>query len=876
MRMKIIHLFSFLLIFSGIKAQLNNWDSVVVDGFGNNQYIYELCTFNNSIYAGTQQISAGVAPNIYSSASGNFGTWSATSFSLTASFNDIRVQDMVADNSNMYVATQNTEDGASVYSFDGTTWTNLSGVVPPWDSAFADVSKLVLYSQGPGTDTLFVFLNNFSTSTAQVWKTSVSAVSWSLVTQTTNTIGIINDAIVYNDSLFFATYDYNTSSSFVYKMTGIGDTMRTHSNSGIDDSYNEITAFGIHNNLLHVGARNGMTGSHLLTYSANGWNVINNDGFGYGYDYTGIVSIHSFRNRIWVGGMGQYSSFDESGARINGSSNVQGGAATIVIFVSNDGVNFHQAANSGFRDYYNFADEWELVSQGDNLYAGGPNYSSYGGQIWQQNIPLANFTTDFDTTCVGMFENYYNASSNAASYKWYVNGTLIGSGLNASYAYPATGTYTISLVAFSTDMLNSDSAAIVKTVTSGLNFVANSFSTCENTDVQLGTITSASVSGGTTPYSYNWMDGFNNTFSTANPTYNAAISTTFTVTVTDVHSCVATQTLSVSAIASTDLSGTVTTALPSAVDNGFVYAFKYQPGGAGYDTIAMVNLQSVTGTYLFPALTAGTYLIKVLPDETAFPLAVPTYYGNTFQWDSSIVVNHGCNQNDVADIEILEASTATGPGTISGYVIEGEGFGTGRFFGSGTQPNIPFVPGGPLKGIDVKLGKNPGSGIQARVMTDSTGYYEFDNLPLQGYKIYVDIPNLPMDSTRELVLAVGNEVSVQNNYFADSATVYILDSVVAVGIYASEKTFENKFSIYPNPAKDVMNISFEQSASGKASLQIMNAMGQAVWQLHDRKYDAGSTIISLQLHELNLSAGVYFLNLISEGRKYTQRLVVIE
>ena len=48
-------------------------------------------------------------------------------------------------------------------------------------------------------------------------------------------------------------------------------------------------------------------------------------------------------------------------------------------------------------------------------------------------------------------------------------------------------------------------------------------------------------------------------------------------------------------------------------------------------------------------------------------------------------------------------------------------------------------------------------------MTDSTGYYQFDSLPIGGYTIYVDIPNLPMDSTRSVVIT-GADSSLQNNY----------------------------------------------------------------------------------------------------------------
>ncbi|HEY1039096.1 MAG TPA: T9SS type A sorting domain-containing protein [Bacteroidia bacterium] len=247
-----------------------------------------------------------------------------------------------------------------------------------------------------------------------------------------------------------------------------------------------------------------------------------------------------------------------------------------------------------------------------------------------------------------------------------------------------------------------------------------------------------------------------------------------------------------------NITGHVTTPLPANVDNGLVYAFKHQPGSAGLDTVDFVLLDA-GGNYNFIALEPDSYLIKVIADETDFPIAVPTYYGTAFQWDSALVFSHGCLQTDTADIQVIEMDTLTGSAAISGFIIEGQGFGTARVYAGNHPPNIPFAPGGPLKGIDVKLGKNPGGGIQARTSSDSTGFYHFDNIPVGGYKIYVDIPNLPMDSTRQIDI-IGADISEQNNYYADSMSIYVLDTMI-VGI-KQLKTEDDQFMIYPNPASE--------------------------------------------------------------------------
>ncbi len=276
-----------------------------------------------------------------------------------------------------------------------------------------------------------------------------------------------------------------------------------------------------------------------------------------------------------------------------------------------------------------------------------------------------------------------------------------------------------------------------------------------------------STSGGTGALTYLWSSGGTSSIE------NSLTAGTYTIIVTDVNGCSASDLATINETTSTDLYGEIT-ATTLNISNGLVFAFKSQPSTNGIDTVAITSI--IAGTpnrYNFSGLLANDYLIKVVPNTVTYPTAVPTYYGKEFQWDSSIVVTHGCAQNDTADIEVIEIIPATGTGFISGYVLEGPGFGTARF-GPGVTPNVPFAPGGPLKGVDVKLGKNPGGGIQARVMTDSTGYYSFDSLPLEGYKIYVDIPNLPMDSTRAVDLGNGDTISVQNNYFADSVYIYIV------------------------------------------------------------------------------------------------------
>ncbi len=378
------------------------------------------------------------------------------------------------------------------------------------------------------------------------------------------------------------------------------------------------------------------------------------------------------------------------------------------------------------------------------------------------------------------------------------------------------------------------------------------------------------ATGGTPPYNYTWSNAVND------DTLTGLGNQFLTAYVGDANGCGANTGIAI-VEHNTYIFGHISTATDDSValNSGYVYLFKHHPGSTGFDTIDIAGI-TPDGDYGFWYADSSDFLIKAILDTPYYPLAIPTYYGNAFQWDSSIVVHHGCTVNDTINIQVMEVdTTVTGPGFISGYIVEGNDFGGNRIFGQGTNPNIPFSPGGPLKGVDVKLGKNPGGGIQARTMSDSTGYYEFTDLPLQGYVVYVDIPNLPMDSTHFITLDVSNSNSVQNNYFADSANIYINPNAV-VGIHSSQLAYENNFKVFPNPAQDELFVSFDLDKESNVNIELCNSMGQVILSEKISNSVIGNNIHKVNLQTPDLKTGVYFISVISDKRKYTQRLVVID
>jgi len=293
--------------------------------------------------------------------------------------------------------------------------------------------------------------------------------------------------------------------------------------------------------------------------------------------------------------------------------------------------------------------------------------------------------------------------------------------------------------------------------------------------------------------------------------------------------------------------------------DGWIYLYIQPPGEAQFIVKDSLQLNSTNGSFSFPEVSPGYYLMYGVPDPVAYPDFLSTYLIQGYFWSQANpfnVVGNATNQ-DIYFRAVPQAPPA-GPGRIGGRLIEADS-------------TNKTGPGDPYEGAGVSL-KNSGSSAPIlNTTTNSNGDWDFNNLPYGSYQLYVDIPGLGMDSTHSLDLNSSNptldDVIVEVD--SDGIRVELPSFIMETG---SGKSFFGK--IYPNPTQDALYLEMGLDGSCQGEYSIFNNMGAIVKETESFQF-RGATVIRIELKEL--PPGVYWLNLTSNlGNPQGMKFVILK
>jgi len=318
---------------------------------------------------------------------------------------------------------------------------------------------------------------------------------------------------------------------------------------------------------------------------------------------------------------------------------------------------------------------------------------------------------------------------------------------------------------------------------------------------------------------------------------------------------------------STNISGTVTTN-PGVPVSGNVVLYKYLPFNTKFDSITS-QVIGASGDYNFTSFVAGTYIIQAIPTATNMQIA----YGDTaINWKTAKQITHGCMVNDIQNIDVkpLGTFTTTGTGSLSGKIIVGQGF--VERMGNFMKPNFP---GGPIGGIIVKGGKNPGGQMFVQTVTDINGDYSLDGFPdntgNESYFILVDIPGLDTNYTYHKVITSTNNSYTGLDFVVDSAKINPIPNT-SVGVN-NIVAIENQIRVFPNPASDYATIQYNLKSNSVVKIELFDILGKSVKMiLPEAQQGIGTHTQSWQTSDLR--SGLYFIKMTINGSESTIKLSV--
>ncbi|MCX6257517.1 MAG: PKD domain-containing protein [Bacteroidia bacterium] len=257
------------------------------------------------------------------------------------------------------------------------------------------------------------------------------------------------------------------------------------------------------------------------------------------------------------------------------------------------------------------------------------------------------------------------------------------------------------------------------------------------------------------------------------------------------------------------------------------------------------------GYYEFGDVVADTYIIYAIPSYVSYPGYIPTYYQNAIYWTGAtqVIVNEDITG---ADINLIQYNwVPSGGGIISGNV----------FWPNDSIPVNSYKDrlDHSVAGIAILL-MNMNDSVLMYSSTDINGYFDFKTLPFGTYKIYTELTG---HITYPAIVTLDN-----NSNSVTGIQIVITGTTIIVGINEMSDNIHDALSVYPNPVKDLLNLTVNSDISGTVKFSIMNTLGQVVY------YEELNLHQGTQTHSISvadLPHGMYYVLIDNDQSRWNQK-----
>jgi len=306
-----------------------------------------------------------------------------------------------------------------------------------------------------------------------------------------------------------------------------------------------------------------------------------------------------------------------------------------------------------------------------------------------------------------------------------------------------------------------------------------------------------------------------------------------------------------------------------------LHAYHYQGGsyGAG-DVVAELYRKNNDGKFKlyrtadmlqmvhFDSIASGEYILKSRFVNYSFVGENPwldTYHDGKTEWEKVTPFKLTCETDTMIGFMIARKPVFEFNGTA---VISG----TVAVVGVQKSPGMVRM----ISNVDCDtkvLLLNSLGVVIATQCPDANGNYSFTNLPAGSYSIVIERTGYEMTEPVTTELDEGEQV-VNLNFTVDEET-----QTVVIGITTAifNQLFESDkaVNVFPNPARDVLNIKIDTNDSKQARIVLTDLIGQQVLMLQ-RELKQGVNYLTIQNPGLK---GIFILTIVADGPKINKRVI---